>query len=134
MIAIPIVIESPYAGRVSLHLRYLRACMRDSLLRGEAPFASHHLYTAPGVLRDELPEEREHGIRAGFAWRALAHRSAFYIDCGWTQGMLLARDDCARLEQPWEVRQLGSHWLELQLEREARGDALMHWFRSVCAP
>lgn len=130
----PVIVETPYAGAVSTHLRYLRACMRDCLMRGEAPFASHHLYTAPGVLRDEIPDERAHGIRAGFAWRALAHRTVFYLDYGWTAGMHLGREAAVSLAQPWEVRRLGEGWLESQLEREARGDALMHWFRSVAAP
>jgi len=131
---IPVVLETPYSGAVPLHLRYLRACMRDCLMRGEAPFASHHQYTAPGVLRDEIPSEREHGIRAGFAWRALAHKTVFYIDYGWSSGMLDGRESAAQLVQPFEVRLLGPHWLEDQLARESRGDALMHWFRSVAAP
>lgn len=38
-----VIIESPYHGNVERNLRYLRACLRDSLLRGEAPFASHGL-------------------------------------------------------------------------------------------
>jgi hypothetical protein len=58
---IPVVIESPYAGDVERNLRYVRACMRDCLLRGEAPYASHALYTQPDVLCDEIPEERQYG-------------------------------------------------------------------------
>lgn len=69
-----IVIESPYAAPtpegIARNLRYLRACMRDSLLRGEAPFASHAIYTQPGMLRDEIQAERDWGIEAGFAWCA----------------------------------------------------------------
>lgn len=44
-----VVIESPYAGDVERNLRYVRAAMRDCLLRGEAPFASHALYPAQRV-------------------------------------------------------------------------------------
>lgn len=47
-----VIIESPYAGDVDRNLEYLRAAMRDCLKRGEAPFASHALYTQPGVLDD----------------------------------------------------------------------------------
>jgi hypothetical protein len=54
-----VVVESPYAGNIERNLRYLRACMADCLRRGEAPFASHGLYTQPGVLRDELPKDRQ---------------------------------------------------------------------------
>jgi hypothetical protein len=48
--------------------------VRDRIIiAGEAPIASHLLYTQPGVLRDEIPEERRHGIDAGLAWGAVAH-------------------------------------------------------------
>lgn len=131
---VPVIVETPYAGKVPLHLRYLRACMRDCVLRGESPYASHHLLTAPGVLRDELPEERMLGIQAGFVWRALSYKSVFYVDLGWSSGMHLGRDAAATLSHPWEQRTLGPDWLEEQLTREMRGDALMQWFRSVAAP
>ena len=76
-----VIIESPYAPSadhtIEDHLRYLRACMADSIHRGEAPYASHALYTQPGVLRDGVPEERTLGIGAGFAWRQCAETSVF---------------------------------------------------------
>lgn len=131
---IPVILETPYAGSVALHLRYLRACMRDCLLRGEAPFASHHLYTAPGVLRDELPEERDHGILAGFAWRALASSTVFYIDLGWSRGMVQGREAAERIKQSHEVRQLGFGWLVAQLGREAASPSLEHWVHSMGEP
>jgi len=135
----PVILETPYAARsverpTALHLRYLRACMRDCLLRGEAPFASHHLYTAPGVLRDEMPEEREHGIQAGFAWRALSYKSVFYADLGWSSGMVQGREAAERIFHPCETRQLGFGWLNAQLAREAAGQSLEHWLRSLGAP
>ena len=131
---VPVILETPYAGAVPRNLRYLRACMRDCLLRGEAPYASHHQYTAPGVLRDEIAEERMLGIVAGFAWRALSQRSVFYVDLGWTDGMRKGLQAAAELQHPWEQRRLGPDWLEEQIKREMHGDALMHWFRSVAAP
>ena len=63
-----VILESPYAGDVERNVAYARACLRDSLLRGEAPIASHLLYTQPGVLDDQIPEERQMGIDAGLAW------------------------------------------------------------------
>jgi len=71
-----VILETPYAGDVAGNLAYLRACMRDCLQRGEAPFASHALYTQAGVLRDDVAAEREQGIHAGFAWRRVAPISA----------------------------------------------------------
>ena len=84
---VPVIIESPYAGDIEANLTYLRACMRDCLLRGEAPFASHGLYTQPGVLRDEDPDERAKGIAAGFAWRPFVRKTVVYTDRGITEGM-----------------------------------------------
>lgn len=84
-----VIIESPYAGNVELNLRYLRACIRDSLLRGEAPFASHAIYTQPGVLDD--PEQRL-GIEAGFAWWSAVDRIVFCTDLGWSKGMKAAHE------------------------------------------
>ena len=43
---------------------YVFACMLDSLIKGETPFASHALY--PLVLKDADPSERRLGMEAGF--------------------------------------------------------------------
>ena len=85
---ITVMIESPYAGDVERNLRYLRACMADCLRRGEAPFASHGLYTQPGVLDDNDPEDRKLGIEAGFSWRRFADYTVVYCDLGITPGMI----------------------------------------------
>jgi hypothetical protein len=83
-----VIIESPFAGQVERNLAYVRACMRDCLLRGEAPFASHALYTQPGVLNDDVPEDRNLGIDAVFAWREHADLTVFYVDLGWSRRAL----------------------------------------------
>ena len=55
-------IESPYSAsnheELVRNIRYARACVRDSLLRGEVPFASHLFYTQGGILDDNVKEER----------------------------------------------------------------------------
>jgi hypothetical protein len=85
------IIESPYAAptpeRIEAHVEYARRCVRDSLERGEAPIASHLLFTQPNILRDEVPEERQWGIDAGLAWRRVADLTAVYTDFGITAGM-----------------------------------------------
>lgn len=90
--------------------RYLDACLRDSLRRGEAPFASHRMYTSE--LDDGKPEERELGIRAGFAWRAAADATVFYMDLGWSRGMKYGEKDAMGLEKEHaiEYRTLGPDW------------------------
>lgn len=82
-----VIIESPYAGDVDRNVAYARACVRDSLSRGEAPIASHLLYTQPGILRDGIPEERKWGIEAGLAWGRVAEATVVYVDHGVSEGM-----------------------------------------------
>lgn len=82
-----VVIESPYAGDVAANEGYARLAVRDSLLRGEAPIASHLLYTQPGVLNDDIPRERDLGMRAGFAWTRCADLVAVYVNRGVSDGM-----------------------------------------------
>ena len=105
-----VIIESPYAGQVDRNLQYVRACMRDCLLRHEAPFASHALYTQPGVLDDDLVDERALGIQAGFAWRSTGVLTVFYCDLGCSRGMRLAEEHCLENRLPFEVRRLGGYW------------------------
>jgi hypothetical protein len=85
-----VILESPYAGNIWQRWRnrvYARRCVRDSLLRGEAPIASHLLYTQRGILDDGDAAERKRGIEAGLAWRAVADASVVYIDRGVSDGM-----------------------------------------------
>ena len=82
-----VIVETPFSGDVEKNLRYLRACMRDCVLRGESPYASHGLLTQPGVLNDEVPDERELGIALGFKWHEVADYMVLYTDLGVTKGM-----------------------------------------------
>jgi hypothetical protein len=88
-----VVIESPYSSSngypIETNVQYARAAMRDCLHRGEAPYASHLLYTQPNVLRDEVPADRELGMAAGFAWGAKADCVVVYTDLGVTAGMTM---------------------------------------------
>lgn len=100
-----VIIESPFAGNTELHLRYVRACMRDCLMRGEAPYASHALYTQDGVLNDNDPEERDLGIQAGFEWRDGA-ATVVYTDCGISSGMMFGIEHASKLGQTIEFRKV----------------------------
>jgi hypothetical protein len=100
-----VVIESPYAGEVETNLAYLRAAMHDCLVhRKETPYASHGLYTQPGVLDDTIPEERALGIEAGFEWRQAAELSVFYVDRGMTTGMNYGLKDAITKGRAFEYR------------------------------
>lgn len=101
-----VIVETPFAGDVETNLRYLRACMRDCLKRGEAPFASHGLYTQPGVLDDTDQQERTQGIAAGFAWRHVADMTVVYTDLGTSSGMKYGIEHAEDLGHPIEYRTL----------------------------
>lgn len=81
-------IESPYSGNKELNLRYVRACMKSCLEKGEAPVASHALFTQEGVLNDDVAEERKLGMEAGFAINMLTSKTVVYTDLGISDGML----------------------------------------------
>jgi hypothetical protein len=111
-----VIVESPYAADtdedIERNIRYARECIRDCLRRGEAPIASHLLYTQPGVLNDKVPAERELGIAAGLEWRRVSELSAFYTDLGWSPGMLEARELLIREARPWVERSLAWRHIE----------------------
>lgn len=102
-----VIIESPYAGDVEANVEYARRCVRDSLERGEAPIASHLLYTQPGILDDDVPAERQWGIDAGLAWRKVADASVVYSDRGITSGMQHGIACAVASKIPVEYRRLG---------------------------
>lgn len=101
-----VVVESPYAGDVERNLKYVRAAMADCLRRGEAPFASHALFTQPGVLDDGKPEGRALGIQAGFAWGEAASLTVVYDDLGISNGMRAGIKAAADAGRPIEFRRL----------------------------
>lgn len=80
-----VILESPYAGDIERNTDYARKCMADCFKRGEAPFASHLLYTQ--CLDDNIPEERELGINAGLLWAKKADLTVVYTDYGISEGM-----------------------------------------------
>ena len=84
-------LESPYAADtpegIDANITYARACARDSLMRSEAPIASHLLHTQPGILGDKVPTDREIGIDAGLAWLQVAEATVVYTDRGISPGM-----------------------------------------------
>jgi hypothetical protein len=98
-------------GATCTNVAYARECgialrNTDSLRRGEAPIASHLLYTQPGVLDDLVPAERAQGIEAGLAWGRVADAAVFYVDRGWSNGMRAALDRHQAEGRPVEQRTL----------------------------
>lgn len=101
-----VILESPYAGDVEANLIYARRCVRDSLSRGEAPIASHLLYTQPGVLDDAVLAERSWGIEAGLAWVTVADATVVYVDRGASLGMCYGIEHAKDAGRPVEYRRI----------------------------
>lgn len=99
------IIESPYAGDRNENIKYARRAMLDSLRRGEAPFASHLLYTQ--VLDDGIPDDRELGILAGFQFYSVAALCAVYTDMGVSPGMLRGLERARSANIPVTYRLIG---------------------------
>lgn len=104
-----VVIESPYNSNlgdqgISSNVNYARKAMRDCLIRGEYPLASHLLYTQPGILRDEIPVERALGIEAGLHWGQFAAKTVVYQDYGISGGMQIGIDRASAQGRPIEYR------------------------------
>lgn len=91
-----VILESPYGTNpdgsrctpqeIERNINYAIRAMEDSLLRNEAPFLSHLLYTR--VLDDMMSKQRELGMQAGWAWGAVADLVVVYVDYGITSGMI----------------------------------------------
>jgi len=109
-----VILESPYAGDVNANVEFARACVRDSLSRGEAPIASHLLYTQPGILRDEIAEERQWGIDAGLAWANAAAATVVYQDRGISLGMKYGIKNAMLAGRPVEYRCLNAPKREVE--------------------
>lgn len=109
-----VIIESPYKGAdwsdTERNIRYVRAAIRDSLLRGEAPYASHALYTLEGILDDKDPNQRALGIGAGFKWRGAAEKTVVYLDLGMSEGMKAGIEHAKSIGHVIEERVLGANW------------------------
>lgn len=99
-----VIIESPFTGEVGKNVEYAKLAMLDSLNRGEAPIASHLLYTQ--MLDDNIPEHRTLGIGAGLAWRKVCELPVFYVDRGWSGGMLAAKEVYENEGIEYEIRSI----------------------------
>lgn len=142
-----VVVESPFAGPtpadIDRNMRYARACLADCLRRNEAPIASHLLYTQPGVLVDDVPEERRLGIEAGLAWARHGAASVVYVDLGVSSGMRQGIVHAHGHGRPVEVRRLPEWMLVGAVGAEraaqcradaARVDAALRSMHTTSAP
>lgn len=105
-----VVIESPLGAPtrelIEENKAYAKLCVLDSLRRGEAPYASHLLFSQSGLLDDQLPAERRLGMEVGFAWGREAQLVAIYVDRGISRGMQEGIDRARHNSIPYEERRL----------------------------
>lgn len=103
-----VLLETPYNAPtdegIQENIRYARECMLDCIFRGEAPFASHLLYTQ--ILDDRLPSARRQGIECGLAWGSKADATVVYLDHGISSGMQQGIDRAHDLGRPIEYRHI----------------------------
>jgi len=100
-----VILESPYAGDVERNVAYARRALLDSIRRGEAPMASHLIYTQ--VLDDLKADERALGLAAGHAWIGAAEAMVCYVDLGISRGMQDAIEAATAAGIPVERRTIG---------------------------
>lgn len=106
-----VILESPFhhwheEGR-KLHQAYLELCLRDSLLRGEIPIATHKLYTA--ALDDSKPEERKLGMETLTRFFDVSEYSVFYFDLGFSPGMHWGFEMTRQRNRTFHFRSLYNH-------------------------
>lgn len=102
-----IMIESPFAGDIPRNTEYAKRALKDSLNRGESPFASHLLY--PQVLDDAILTERERGLAAGMDWLDACDGVAVYQDYGVSPGMKRAIRRAKLKEKLLVYRKIGKN-------------------------
>jgi len=102
-----VIIESPFAGDREQNIMYARRCMKDSLLRGEAPFLSHLLYTQ--CLDDNVPEQRTAGMEAGWEWIEKSNKTIVYEDYGISPGMKTGIQLAVKVNHEVEYRRIGKN-------------------------
>ncbi|MEI6283379.1 MAG: hypothetical protein WCP82_11815 [Alphaproteobacteria bacterium] len=101
-----VIIEAPYAQSPERMLEYLRACIVDSLRRGESPITSVGTFVTTGALDDLKTAERKEGIEAGLEWYRVAEACVAYVDFGISAGMQQGMYRAQEHGVPIEVREI----------------------------
>jgi hypothetical protein len=116
-------IESPYRGetseKVKRNILYAKACVHDSLSRGEFPFASHLFINQPGILDYDVEKERE--MTTWFGKTLIENIpnvvTVVYQNLGISDGMREGINEANMQGRQIQYRVLGSDWEEKTLRR-----------------
>lgn len=111
--------SSDYAGGIELNRLYAIQCIADCAKRKEAGFAPgiHYTQKLDGTFAQELSGKsdpthyltREEGFEMILAFRLAADKTVFYLDHGWSSGMLAGKEQCIKYGKPYEERYLNGH-------------------------
>lgn len=117
-------VESPYRGKnqeeVKRNILYAKACVEDSVSRGEFPIASHLFFNQPGILDYDVEKEGEKETWLG---KTIAEYlpdivTVVYQDLGKSKGMLKAIDEANIQGRQIEYRNVDDKdWEKNTLER-----------------
>jgi hypothetical protein len=96
-------IISPYSGDVEANLTYLRQIMASILVDGGVPVAGHAMYTQPGVLDDNDPDQRKQGIAAGWELYRACDVVRVYCERGISKGMWADIEFCRGIHKTLHI-------------------------------
>jgi len=84
-----VLLETPSSGSESsvIYEKYAKACLRDSLLRNEAPLSAYLLYKQPGIISEDSSIEKIRSIEAELSWSKFCNKLVVYNDYGITSDM-----------------------------------------------
>jgi hypothetical protein len=120
-------IESPYNNKdpeiLNRNINYAILALKDSCKNyNNAAYAAHllntqyvkagqHNYVSDDIY-DEFGVGREKAIELTHAIRLKADKIVFYIDFGYSSGMLAAKDLAVKYNIPWEERYLPEYMMK----------------------
>jgi len=122
-----VIIESPWKASSSAELsrnrNYAQKAMVDCIDRGEAPFASHLIYTQ--IFDEAIDEQRAKGIEVGLVWGRHATKTVVYQDFGITQGMVIGIKRAIEEGRSVEYRNMPGYFEDFD-------DNLTHLANDIC--
>jgi hypothetical protein len=101
-----VLLETPCSGNEHpiIYEKYAKACIRDSLLRNEAPLSGFLLYKQPDILNHLVYNEKILGRLAELEWSKSCKRMLVYKDLGITKEMQRNIDNAIAIDQIVEYR------------------------------
>ena len=100
-----VYVASKYAGDTSANTAAAIQYCRQVIEQGFMPVASHLLYPASGMLRDDDPRERELGLMFGLALLRVCDEVWVFGDI--SPGMAAEIEEAKRLRKPVKYKEAG---------------------------